>query len=315
MVCQQNLKYFFMSQNPNLTIIILTYNSAHIIKSCLDNLNFEKYKIVIVDNASRDNSVEFIKENFPQLELIQIAKNGGYGRGNNVALKQVKTEFALALNPDAMILEKDIDLVLSEMKANENIAIAGPLILEQSSISQEAIDSEKAKIEKDFNGARDMYYEKIGNGFDSKFVSGACLFLRMSVFQKLGFFDEKIFLFYEDDELCLRAKNNGYKNLTLPEATVCHVGASSSKKTLRGVFRRNWHLKGWAKLYWKEVRKGKFSAKKSALRLTASYFVKSLIALVKAEPEEMAKNFGSFAGSAAFLCGMSAFKKDGTGRG
>ncbi len=304
------------SLKPNkLTIIILAFNSRHIIRFCLEKLNFERHRIIVVDNSSQDGTVDFIKTNFPKTEIISLNQNIGYGRANNIALKIVKTEFALILNPDAIILEKDIDLIINEMKGNKNIAIAGPLIIENELVTEEIVNIEKTKIEEDFNGIRDMYYEKIGNGFDSRFISGACLFLRISIFQKLGFFDEKIFLFYEDDELCIRARNNGYKNLTLPTANVCHIGASSSKKSLRGVYRRNWHLKGWSKLYWKEVRKGKLRAKKSALRLTTFYFVKSLISLVKFQPEEIAKFFGAFAGSLSFLIGLKAFNKDGTGRG
>lgn len=298
-----------------LTIVILTYNSSHIIKSCLDNIDLTKYKVVIVDNASRDNTSEFIRTNYPQLQLIQIPKNLGYGRGNNVVLREVKTEFALVLNPDALISESSIQKVLQAMKLDVKVAIAGPLILEQNTISNEDIAKEKARIEEDFSTIKDMYYEKFGNSYDSRFVSGACIFLRMEVFQKLGFFDEKIFMFYEDDELCLRAKRNGYRNLTVTDAVVCHVGASSSKKTWRGTYRRNWHLKGWAKLYWKEIRKGKLSAKKSALRLTCSYFFKSVISVLKFNPEKMAENFGALVGSASFLIGLGAFKKDGTGRG
>ena len=105
-----------MSQNPNLTIIILTYNSAHIIKSCLDNLNFEKYKIIVVDNASKDGTAEFVRKNFSEAQVIELSQNLGYGNGNNVALELVKTEFALILNPDAMMFEKDIETVLDVMK-------------------------------------------------------------------------------------------------------------------------------------------------------------------------------------------------------
>lgn len=304
-----------LSQNQNLTIIILAYNSAHIIKSCLENLNFEKYKVVVVDNASKDGTSEFVRKNFPQVKLIEIAKNGGYGRGNNVALRQVTSEFALVLNPDAIILEKDIEAVLSEMKANENVAIAGPLLFNQASVSQQAIAEEVAKIERDELGARNTYLGKVGNGFDAKFISGACIFLRVEVFQKLGFFDEKIFLFYEDDEICLRSKRAGYKNLIVPNALVCHLEDASSKKTLRGTFRRNWHLKGWAKLYWKEVRDGKFKAKKLALVMVVSYFAKALGSLALFQVEDLVKNSAALAGSAAFLIGFGAFKKDGAGRG
>ena len=140
-----------INSQPSLTIIVLTYNSEHIVKRCLDNLNFEKYKVVVVDNASKDGTVELVRKNFPKAEIIQLEKNGGYGRGNNVALRQVKTEFALVLNPDAVIFEKDIEIVLDEMRANQKVAIAGPIMFERDPIklTQEMIDSAKTKIEKD----------------------------------------------------------------------------------------------------------------------------------------------------------------------
>jgi GT2 family glycosyltransferase len=302
-------------KEPNLTIIILSYNSSHIIENCLNKLDFEKYKIVVVDNASSDNSAEFIRQKFPKAQLIEMSKNVGYGRGNNEALKLVKTEFALVLNPDAIISDSDIEIVLNEMRADEKVAMAGPIILEQDSITQEAIDKELAKISKDLSGIRDTYYCKSGNGYSSKFIIGACVFFRVSIFQKIGFFDENFFMFYEDDELCLRVIRNGYKNLIVPQAVACHVGGLSSKKSLRNTYRRNWHLKGWSKLHWKEVRKGKFAAKKSAIRLTSSYFVKSLISLVRLDLEGLAINFSAFNSSFLFLFGVSAFKKDGTGKG
>lgn len=299
----------------DLTIIILSYNSSHIIKKSLDNINFNKHKVIVVDNASKDNTVEFVKNNFPQVELIKINQNIGYGRGNNVALNQVKTEFALVLNPDALIDDDSICKVLEIMKSNSEIAIAGPLILEQNEISNEEIFKEKARIEQDFSSCKDMFYEKIGNNYDSRFISGACMFLRMDIFRKIGFFDEKIFLFYEDDEISWRAKNNGFKNLIIIEAFVCHIAASSCKKTWRGTYRRSWHLKAWSKLYFKEIRKGKFRARKSAFRLALSYFIKSLISLAKFDRESMAINLGAFSGSIAFLIGLEAFDKNGNPRG
>lgn len=300
---------------PELTIVILTYNSSHIIKNSLDNLDCNKHKIIVVDNASRDNTAELVRTNYPQIQLIEIAKNGGYGRGNNAALNQLQSEFVLVLNPDALISEDDIKKVLQVMKSDEKIAIAGPLLLEGNTISAETIAFEKAKIEKDFTTIKHTYYQKIGNNYGSRFISGACLFLRTAVFKKLGFFDENIFLFFEDDEICFRARKNGYKNLLVTNAVVCHIGGASSKKTWRGTYLRNWHFKGWSKLYWKEIRKGKLNSKKSALILTGTYFVKSLFALVRFNAEEMAVNFGACAGSVAFLIGLDAFKKDGTPRG
>ena len=124
----------------SLTIIILTYNSAHIMVKCLEKISFDKYKVIVVDNASSDNSIDLIKEKFPQAKIIKLDKNVGYGNGNNAALEKVETEFALVLNPDAMIFENDIEIVLDAMKKNPQVAIAGPLILRNFPASKKEID-------------------------------------------------------------------------------------------------------------------------------------------------------------------------------
>lgn len=303
------------SKNSEPTIIILTCNSAHIIASSLTRLNRKKYKIIVVDNASKDNTSEIVRKNFPDVCLIENPKNSGYGRGNNIALKLVASEFAVVLNPDAMITEESIDKVIDAMVKNKKVATAGPLILAQEDITQEAVKNQMQLMEKDNSSLCDMYYEKIDDGFDTRFISGACIFFRMEILRRIGFFDEKIFMFYEDNEICLRAKKNGYQNLTVIDAVVCHVGASSSEKNWRVTFRRSWHLLGWSKLYWKKMEKGDFRAKKSALRLGLSYLVKSILALVRFNSRDLAANLGAFCGSLMFLMGCSAFKADGCGRG
>lgn len=297
------------------TIIILTCNSAHIISDSLLKLNREKYKVIVVDNASHDDTREIVRKKFPDVQLIENAKNIGYGRGNNVALRLVEGEFALVLNPDAVITEESIDKVIAAMINDKKVATAGPLILAQENITQDAIKSQMKIMEEDNASLRDMYYEKIANGFDTRFISGACIFFRMEIVRKIGLFDDKIFMFYEDNEICLRAKRNGYKNLTVVDAVVCHVGASSSKKNWRSVFRRSWHLQGWSKLYWKKIEKGDLRAKKSALRMVLSYSFKSLLSLVRLDEENLSKNLGALCGSAMFLFGYQAFRPDNTGRG
>ncbi len=290
----------------NLTIIVLTYNSAHIVEKCLQKINFEKYRVVVVDNASCDNGVELIKKKFPQTKIIKLEKNVGYGNGNNVALRRVKTEFALVLNPDAMILENDIETVLDAMKKNEEVAIAGPLILRNFPVSKKEIDEWRQRIEKDGMTVKNCYIKKISDGFDSHFISGSCIFLRMSVFQKLGFFDKRIFMFYEDNELCRRSKINGYKNLIVLDAHAFHAEASSSKKCLKTTFKRNWHL-GWSKLYWKKICKNKLMAKKSALRLAILYFFKAIISLFSGNAEKVSQNLGMSCGSFSFFFGLNSF--------
>lgn len=294
----------------DLTIIVLTYNSSHIIETCLSRLNFDKYKIEVVDNASNDDSAKIVETKFPKAQLTRLNRNIGYGRGNNVALRQVDTEFALVLNPDAIIHEKDIELIIDKMKKDEEIAIAGPLILEKFPLDAQELDQKKQELQKDFRNCDQ-------NGFLVHFVVGAASFMRMSIFKQIGFFDEKIFLYYEDDEICKRVIDGGFKNVIFPEALAFHVGGQSSQNnsTIQGAYKKSWHLKGWSKLYWKEKRGGKSKAKKLAIKLIIRYFIRSAIYLFKFEFESSAASLGAMAGSFSYLVGLNSFNSKGDSRG
>ena len=300
----------------NLTIIILTYNSAKIIKSCLEVLNFEKYKVVVVDNASKDGTAEFVRQNFPQALVQELPKNIGYGNGNNMALNQVETEFALILNPDAVIFEKDIEIVLEVMKKNPLVAMAGPIVLDNFPLEQKELAEKIANMEQDLAGIKDKYYEKIDGNFSVRFLIGAVLFMQVATMKKIGFFDKEIFLYYEDDEICGRVRANGFHNFVIPAAIAFHIGGGgkSSGSSLKVIYKKSWHLT-WSKLHWKYLRKGKLRAKRSAFKFTLVYLVKSLVFALRFDAEKLVKNLGACAGALAFFIGLRALDKNGNSRG
>lgn len=304
------------NQEKNLTIIVLAYNSLKVIKSCLENLNFEKYKVVVVDNASKDGTVEFVRKNFSKAQIIELPKNIGYGNGNNAALKDVKTEFALILNPDAMMFEKDIETVLGVMKKNPQVAMAGPMVLDKYPFDQGEFDEKLAHMNHDLETIKDGHYEKIDGNFSVRFLIGAALFMKISVIQKIGFFDKEIFLYYEDDELCGRVRANGYDNFVVPSAMAFHIGGGgkSSGSSLKVTYKKSWHLT-WSKMHWKDLRKGKLRAKRSAFKFVLVYLVKSLVFALRFDLEKTVKNLGACAGAAAFFLGLGAFDKNGNSRG
>jgi N-acetylglucosaminyl-diphospho-decaprenol L-rhamnosyltransferase len=297
-----------------LTIVIVTYNSAGVIEACLSNLNFTKYDVVVVDNASADDSVKIIESKFPQVKLIKLSQNLGYGRGNNAALKQIKTDFAMILNPDAMFFEKDIELVLSKMKSDDSIALGGPLILNKYPLDEKELQENLDFIKKDLSTIKDKYYERIDDYLSVRFVIGSSIILKMEVFRKIGFYNENFFLYYEDDELCGRIRENGYKNIIVPEALAYHIGGKSSGFSLRGVYKKNWHLT-WSKLYWKRLKKGYLRAKRSAIKTALVFFIKTIFVLATFDAKKILFNLGGLSGSLAFFIGLKAFNKNDNARG
>ncbi len=104
-----------------LTVSILTFNSAKIIAECLSNFSedaFDKYEIFVIDNASKDNTLQIVKENFPKVQIIANKQNIGFGRANNIVLRNATTEFSLILNPDAFIEELEIEKCLEIFFSN-----------------------------------------------------------------------------------------------------------------------------------------------------------------------------------------------------
>ncbi|MCE3255426.1 MAG: glycosyltransferase family 2 protein [Rickettsiaceae bacterium] len=290
----------------NLTIIIVSFNSSKIISSCLEKIDFSKYEVMVVDNASTDTTVQIVADKFPLVQIIKLDKNIGYGRANNVALRLVATEFALVLNPDAFILSEEIEKILTVLQKSPEIALAGPLLLQNYTASP-------AEREKQLEIVYSNLLEKFDNYLSVKYIIGAILFLRMSVFKQIGFFDEEIFLYYEDDEISWRTVKNGYKAAIFPDAIGFHIGQGSSGGSLRSIYKRFWH-RALSKLYWKKKQKGAFAAVKSAIRLTIVFVLKSLFYAVTFNSKKAVENFASCCGSAAFLIGLKAFDKNDNSR-
>ena len=282
--------------NYQLSIIIVTFNSSEVIKRCLSNLNKNKYNIVVVDNNSTDNTIQIIAHNFPKVKIIKNNNNVGYGRANNIALRQAKTDFALILNPDAIILEKDIEISLAVLKNHQNIALASPHIVGQIELMNQPITTKNTD-----------YSPK-------DFIAGGILFMNLIIMKKVGFFNEDFFMFAEDNELSDRAKQNGYQNAIIENAIAFHYGGESSKKSLRNTYRRFWHL-GWSKSKYKQGRKNKFNIIRSTLRLTTVHFVEGIFYFITRNIEKSVSKFAFSFGCFSFLIGLKSFKKNGKPRG
>lgn len=296
-----------------LTIIVLTYNSEDIIKDCLRRLNFDKHKVVVVDNASKDSTVKIIEENFTLDKLYKLETNIGFGNGNNLALKEVDTDFALILNPDAMIDDENIEIVLDEMKQNDKFALAGPIVLDEIPYSEEEYQKRLKTIKGDHDGMKDCYYEEIDNSYFVRFLIGCAVFFKMQDMRKVGFFDKNIFLFHEDDELCHRVKEKGYYPVIVKAAKAFHLKGASSKKNVRLLYLREWHYM-WSKMYWKQVRKGKLRAKRSSLRRVIVSSFHALLSILSLNKQKLVRHVAYINASFCFILGLGSFKKNGKPR-
>jgi len=296
-----------MNHKKELTIIVLTYNSEGIIEKCLRNLDFSRYKIVVVDNASTDLTVKKVKELFPETKLYELKQNIGFGNGNNVALRDVETDFALVLNPDALIDKENIELVLAEMKKNEKFALAGPVVLDEGS-GDEEYSLKLKEITKDHNSIKDCYYEKVGDSYSVRFVIGCAMFFKMNVMRKIGFFDENIFLFYEDDEICHRVRKKGYHAIIVQNAKAHHFSGSSSSKNVRISYIRSWHMM-WSKMYWKRIKKGFLRSKRSSFKFFVVYLIRMIFYCLLINKKEIVRSAAKMNAAITYFLGFGSFNK------
>ncbi|SFN80308.1 hypothetical protein SAMN04487989_104105 [Bizionia echini] len=225
-----------------IAVVILNWNGQKLLEQFLPAvLAFSKEAIIYVaDNASTDRSVMYIKENFPTIQIIENSENGGYAKGYNDALKQVNEDIYCLLNSDVEVTENWLNPILKEFENSRETAIIQPKILDY-----------KNKDYFEYAGAAGGYIDKYGypfcrgrvfNTVEKDFgqynnkakifwASGACLFIRKSVFDTLNGFDESFFAHMEEIDLCWRAFNRNLKTVYIGASTVFHVGGATLKNT------------------------------------------------------------------------------------
>ncbi len=241
-----------------IAVVILNWNGKKFLAQFLPiviKYSKDVADIIIADNDSSDDSVEFLQSNFPDVRIIINETNGGFAKGNNDALKQVDADYYILLNSDIEVTENWIMPVIQLMETDKTIAACQPKIRSFA---------EKEKFE--YAGAAGGYIDRFGYPFcrgrifmsieddtgqydnttEIFWATGACLFVRAELYHKFGGLDEDFFAHMEEIDFCWRLKNFGYKIMYCPDSVVFHIGGgtlpkSSSRKTYLN-FRNNFTL-------------------------------------------------------------------------
>jgi GT2 family glycosyltransferase len=223
-----------------VAIVILNWNGRKYLHQFLPSIvrysNKPEYIIVIVDNNSSDDSLVFLENNYPQIEIISFNKNYGYSKGYALSLPKINAEYYVLLNSDVEVTSGWIEPLVKLLDADSEIAAAMPKI--------------KAFYRKDYfeyAGAAGGFIDKYGypfcqgrilneiekdtGQFDQQreifWASGACMFLRASAYSRTGGFDGDFFAHMEEIDLCWRLKRLGYKVFYCPESVIYHVGGGT----------------------------------------------------------------------------------------
>ena len=227
---------------PTVAIVILNWNGRKFLEKFLPSVTASVYpgkKIIVADNASADDSVIFLQQNYPQVTIIQNSSNEGFAKGYNTALKQVQADYYVLLNSDVEVTTNWIVPVIELMESDVSIAACQPKLLAYDNKGQfeyaGACGGWLDKFGYPFNRGRvfdvcetdDGQYDTVQQCF---WASGAAFFVRASVYHELGGLDEFFFAHQEEIDFCWRLQLAGYKVFVQPASVVYHVGGGTLAK-------------------------------------------------------------------------------------
>ena len=208
----------------DVSVIVVTYNSAPCIKECLDSIVRQegaRFEVIVVDNASTDDTVRVVRGMGAGIRLLANLENIGFGRGCNQGSDAGTGRFLLLLNPDARLQERDsLTRLCQAMEKNARWGLAGTRVTE----SEGTVECPPSFFYPDQNRAHCDFSRLPGQ---IAWVFGASMFIRREVFATVGGFDPGFFLSSEETDLCLRFRQHGWQIGFVPEITVQHIGAAS----------------------------------------------------------------------------------------
>ena len=243
-----------------LSICILTLNSVEYLRKCLKSIQqFPPdggYEILVADNGSNDGTVTMLQDEYPAVKIILNKENLGFTKPNNQMLRQAKGNFLLLLNPDTLLTEDCFNPQLDFLKANPDVGISIPKVLNaDGSFQKQSRRGEATPIEVIgyfFRLGKLFPKNKPLNGYlvswlpenevaEVKAVSGSCMFIRRETWEQVGDFDERFFAYQEDSDYCRRARQKGWKIMYVPISHIIHYGGEGGSKAqpIKSIYQ--WH--------------------------------------------------------------------------
>lgn len=229
-----------------LSIIVLSYNTKDLLQQTLQSIpKHPDWEVIVVDNASSDDSVAMLQQAFPSVKLILNKKNLGFAAANNQAIKQATGEFVLLLNSDTVVQPNALEQLLQLLEQDESIGVVTPkVVLPDGSIDLACHRGMPtpwraftyfSKLEQVFPnsklfGGYHLTHKDFNVTHEVEAVSGVAMMVRRSVIDKVGMLDERFFFYAEDLDWCLRIREARWKIVYHPQATILHFKSQSGKK-------------------------------------------------------------------------------------
>ncbi len=228
----------------NLSVIIVSYKSEHVIENCINSIDNE-IEIIVIDNSGDHQLKEKIETKYKNVKCILSKENLGMGAGNNLGIKNVNKDYVLILNPDVILEKRSIDEMILSSKEIDNFGIIAPLS------DKNEYPNYTLKKTHNFSPTKP---------FKVKSVDGYAMLLNLKKLKKLEdfyFFDENFFLYLENEDLCKRLEKNNEDIYVIPKSRIHHLGGKAVDPKYKNEieYLRNWHWM-WSKFYFNKKHYG-----------------------------------------------------------
>ena len=236
-----------MQSKPEVSVVIVSFNTRDLLRECLQSLAVEAagidHEVIVVDNASRDESAQMVAAEFPQARLLASSVNLGFAAANNRAFALARGQFVVLLNSDAFLKPGALQQAVALMKAHSKMGVGGGRLVGRDGEWQPsarqfpsllndllALTGLAARFPRSrFFGRADRTWADETQACEVDWVPGAFSIIRRDVMEAVGGFEEDFFLYYEEVDLCRRIKKMGYQIWYWPQIEVIHYGGESSK--------------------------------------------------------------------------------------
>ncbi len=229
----------------SLSFIIVNWDTKNLLLNCLASVyrtvKGHSFEIFVVDNGSRDGSIEAVRDLYSQVQCIENKMNLGFARANNIAFRRARADYFVLLNTDSLLTENAIEAMIDYMESNPSAGIAGAQLLNADGSKQNSFDNFPTVVTELVNKAvlrrlfPRKYPSKIINfqhPVEVESIIGACMVIRKNLLDQIGLFDEDYFFFMEETDLCYRASKVRWKIVHIPSAKVYHFQGQSASKSL-----------------------------------------------------------------------------------
>ncbi len=245
------------SKNPEVSIIVVNYNTGEFLQKCLKSIP-SGCEVIVIDNASTDDSLQKAIDGFPNFKYYKFSKNLGFARACNAGVYLSRGKYLLFLNPDSVIVKKGFKRCMKLIKKKRDAGAVTGKVIYPSGIIQPNVRKEggvlnflfgrTSFLKKLFPGSvfeKNYFYEEKELQYEREVALAAAMFflVKKDIFLSIGGFDERFFLYWEDFDLSVRLRKNGLKIYYVPETVAVHYLGKSAEKNKK--FAQMHKLKGF----------------------------------------------------------------------